>query len=99
MFICLFNKMIKDIVLYKQNEKWRNYKTDNFDIFYRNAWTVAWDNDINKYERVFLVSWKAKIKIKDKFEIVDSPCEFEFSANTYHAIEAISDIIFLVFYD
>jgi mannose-6-phosphate isomerase-like protein (cupin superfamily) len=91
--------MIKDIVLYKQNEKWKSYKTNNFDIFYRNASTIAGDNEINKYEHVFLVSWQAKITIKDKYKVVYSPCEFEFPANTYHKIEAITDIIFLVFYN
>ncbi len=83
--------------LIKENEKWKVYQSDKFKTFYRNKWTISWDNEINKYELIYLINWKAEITLRDKIEIVEAPCVFEFPENTYHKIYAVTDISFILF--
>jgi mannose-6-phosphate isomerase-like protein (cupin superfamily) len=83
--------------LIKENEKGKTYKADDFKILYRNAGSVAGDNEINPNEIIYFITGKAKITLKEKTWEISSPQKVEFPAKTYHKIEAITDISFILF--
>lgn len=80
----------------KEDERWSNYTATGFQLFFRGAGTIAGDNDQNQYEHIYFISWEATITLKDEIEKITAPCEFIFPANTYHKIEAHTNIIFLI---
>ncbi len=80
----------------KKNIKKRVFDAEEFKIYYLNKWEVAWDNEVAPEELIYLISWKAEITILDKVEVVDKPTKVVIPKNTYHKIEALSDIVFLL---
>ena len=87
----------KPLLKLKENEKGAKYQASEFQIFYRKAGTVAWENSENVCEHLYLISGEAVITLNDEVETVSWPCEFIFPEKTYHKIEATTDIVFLVF--
>ena len=83
--------------LIKENEKWTTYDTTKCRILYRNKWFIAGDNETNPYELIYLINWKAEITLWADSRIIDAPNVFEFPANTYHKIKALTDISLIVF--
>lgn len=85
------------IKLIKENEKGKVYQADGFKIFYRNKDTVSGDNSENKEELIYLITGSAKVTLKDSTRIANAPEKIEFPANTYHKIEATTDISFILY--
>ncbi len=83
--------------LIKENEKGKTYQADGFKILYRYKDSIAGDNDINPYEKIYFITGSAEITLEDKIWTTDSPTHVEFPAKTYHKIKALSDISFIVF--
>ena len=83
--------------LIKENQKWKTYKADKCKIFYRYKWTVAWNNSENEEELIYLINWEAKVTIEDKETVFKAPAEIKIPEKTYHKIEAITDISFILF--
>lgn len=83
--------------LIKENEKGKAYDTDRCKILYRNKWCVAGDNELNPYELIYLINGNAQITLKDETKVIEAPEVFEFPANTYHKILALTDISFILF--
>lgn len=83
--------------LIKENEKGTNYQTDKFKILYRNKWSIAGDNLNNPREEIYFITGKAEITLDDSVEIIDAPCKIVFPEKTYHKIEALTDISFVLF--
>lgn len=83
--------------LIKENKKWKTYDVDKCKILYRNEWCIAWDNETNPFELIYLINGKAEITLKNKTRIIEAPEVFEFPANTYHKILALTDISFILF--
>lgn len=83
--------------LLKESDKWKNFDGWGFQLLERFAGSVTWDNIINPDELLYLISGKAVITLWDRKEEIIAPCKFEFPANTYHKIEAITDITLLLF--
>ena len=83
--------------LIKENEKWKTYQTDSFKILYRNMWSVSGDNNINEFERIYLITWEAEITIDEVKHIFVAPAEIIIPEKTSHKIYAKTDIAFLLF--
>ena len=83
--------------LIKENEKGKNYQADGFKICYRYKWTIAWDNDKNPKEIIYFISGEAKITLWEKTWKVQAPEQVIFPTSTYHKIEALTDISFILF--
>ncbi len=88
---------MNEIKLLKENKKGKKYKYNDFDIFYRGAGVVSGDNNTNPFERILLVSGKAKVVIENKIFEVEAPYEIIIPEKKYHKIIGITDIIFLLF--
>jgi len=87
-----------DIQLVKEGGDGKKYQANGFRIYYRNENTITGDNDINESELIYLITGKAEITVKDKTWIVEAPAKIEFPAKTYHKINAITDISFILFF-
>ena len=85
------------VELIKEDSRGKVYQTDDFKIFYRNKGTVSGDNSENTEELIYLVTGSANVTLKDSTQIIDAPSRIEFPANTYHKIEAITDIVFILY--
>lgn len=85
------------VELIKEDDRGKVYQTDGFKIFYRNKGTVSGDNSENIEELIYLVTGSANVTLKDSTQIVNAPEKIEFPANTYHKIEAITDISFILY--
>ena len=84
--------------LLKENDKGKTFQSDNnFKILYRNKGSVAGDNSVNPYELIYFITGSAKITLENKTWDIKAPCKIEFPAKTYHKIEAITDISFILF--
>lgn len=83
--------------LIKDNKKGKTYQCDGFKLLYRYQGSLSGDNDVNPYERIYLVEGTAMITILDKIETYEAPAQVIIPANTYHSIEAMSDIALLIF--
>ncbi|MFH1694659.1 MAG: hypothetical protein ABH880_02815 [Patescibacteria group bacterium] len=83
--------------LIKEDERGRVYQADNFKIFYRYKGTVSGDNSKNKKELIYLTTGSAKITLETNTRIAESPAKIEIPANTYHKIEALTDISFVLY--
>ena len=83
--------------LKKENDKGKTYVTDKCKILYRNKGTIAGENDTAPEELIYLITGTAKITIKEKVFEVEAPAEIFIPAKTYHSIEAITDISFVLF--
>ncbi|UZR97508.1 hypothetical protein [Chondrinema litorale] len=86
-----------DITLLKENEYGKTYQADGFKILYRNKGTTIGDNDINAEELIYIITGSAEITLRDKTWKVDAPAKIEFPAKTYHKIEALTDISFILY--
>ena len=82
--------------LTKDNHKWKNYQTNDFIICYRYKNSISGNNDENKQELIYLITWSADVTIKDKTETINAPAEINIPANTYHKIKALTDISFIL---
>jgi hypothetical protein len=83
--------------LIKENEKGKTYQADGFKILYRYKDKIAGDNSKNVRELIYFVTGSAKITLENKTWVIESPAKVEFPANTYHKIEALTDINFILF--
>ena len=86
-----------EIKLIKENEKGKTFQADGFKILYRYKGKIAGDNSINVKELIYFITGSAKITLKDKTWIINSPAKIKFPEKTYHKIEALTDINFIVF--
>ena len=85
------------VELIKEDSRGKVYQADDFKIFYRNKDTVSGDNSENIKELIYLVTGYANVTLKDFTQIIDAPAKMEFPENTYHKIEAITDIVFILY--
>ncbi|MBT3230922.1 hypothetical protein HN358_04060 [Candidatus Uhrbacteria bacterium] len=83
--------------LIREDSDGQKYQADGFKLYYRNKGSISGDNENNPYEKVYLITGEAKVTIKNLDSIVQSPTYFEIPANTYHKIEAITEISFIIF--
>ena len=83
--------------LIKEDERGKVFEIKDFKIFYRNKGSISGDNNANLYEKIIFISGNAKVTLGDKVWEIKSPCEIEFPEKKYHKIEALSDIIFVLF--
>ena len=86
-----------DMKLIKDNEKGRTYQAEGFKVFYRYKNKITWDNSENTDELIYLITGSAEITLRDKTWIIESPAKLEFPANTYHKINPLTDISFILF--
>ncbi len=85
------------IKLTKENNIGKTYQADSFKILYRNKNSIAGDNSINVEELIYFITGSAEITLKDKVWRIDAPATVNFPSNTYHKIEALTDISFIIF--
>lgn len=83
--------------LIKDDKKGRVYQAEKCKIFYRHKGSVSGDNKKNSEELIYLISGSASVALQDKTWKVDAPAKVEFPAKTYHRIEALTEIIFILF--
>ena len=83
--------------LVKDDTKGKVYQANGFKIFYRNKNTISGDNSKNQQETIHLIIGHASITLESATQNVEAPKTFKFPKETYHKIEAITDIVFLVF--
>ena len=83
--------------LIKENEKGKTYQTEKCKILYRNKGSISGDNTENPKELIYLVSGSASVTLGDETWDVRAPGTIEFPKRTYHKIEALTDIIFILF--
>ena len=83
--------------LIKENAKGKTYQAEKCKILYRHKDSIAGDNDHNPAEVIYFIQWSAKITLEDKVWTIAAPAEVSFPAHTYHKIQAITDISFIVF--
>lgn len=84
------------IKLVKEDSKGKTYGDDFLRIFYRNKGSISGDNAENREELIYLVTGSTKITLKDSAKTVEAPARIEFPAKTYHKIEALTDICFVL---
>jgi len=82
--------------LIKEDSKGKTYGDDFLKVFYRNKGSISGDNAENIEEIIYLVEGSAKVTLKDSVEILEAPAKIEFPAKTYHKIEALTDICFIL---
>jgi len=85
------------IELIKENEKGTTFQAEGFKILYRHKGKFAGDNDINKYEILYLISGSAKVTILDEIKTIEAPSKFIIPEKTYHKIDALTDIALILF--
>lgn len=83
--------------LIKDNEKGKVYQADSFKIFYRLKGSISGDNSQNTEECIYLLSGSAEVTLENTTWQVQAPVKLVFPALTYHKIEALSDIIFILY--
>lgn len=83
--------------LLKEKPEGKNYQADGFKVLYRNKGVVAGDNSENVKETIYLISGKAEFTLKDKTWTEEAPAKIEFPEKTYHKINALTDIAFVLF--
>ena len=84
--------------LIKEDDRGKVFETHTFKIFYRKKGSISGDNDVNPYENIIFIKGEALVFLEDKTWKIQAPAEVEFPEKTYHKIEALSDIIFMVFH-
>ncbi len=82
--------------LVKEDNRGRVFETKKIKIFYRKKGSISGDNDVNPYENIIFIEGNALVSLGDKTWEIQSPSEVEFPEKTYHKIEALSDIIFVI---
>ena len=82
--------------LIKQDDRGKVYQAEGFKVFYRNKGTTSGNNTENVEELICLISGSAEITLEDSTRTIEAPDEIMFPANTYHKIDAITDIIFIL---
>ena len=84
--------------LIKEDKRGRTYHIkDNLNLLYRNVGSISGDNDINAEEVIYFVTGSAIVTIADQIIIINSPQKITIPEKTYHKIEAITDISFILF--
>lgn len=85
------------MILVKKDNRGTVYETaEGHKIFYRQKGSVSGDNDTNNHEVIYFISGKAKITYRDISSTINAPTRIVFEENTYHKIEAITDISFVL---
>lgn len=82
--------------LIKDDQRGKVFQSDKLKIFYRNKGSVSGDNANNDEELIYLISGRAEITLEDESWNVDAPAEITFPENTYHRIDAVEDITFIL---
>lgn len=85
------------IKLIKEDDRGQNFQADDFKILYRHKGKYAGDNNINKHESIYFITGSARITIEDKTWEIKSPAKIEIPKETYHKIDALTDISFVLF--
>ncbi len=86
-----------NIKLIKENNIGKTCQTDKFKILYRKKGSISGDNSINPKELIYFITGSAKITLKNESWNITSPDIVKIPAKTYHKIEAITDISFVLF--
>lgn len=85
------------MILAKEDNRGRMYKTDEqHSVLYRKQGSVTGDNAENRAEVLYLVSGEARITCAERIYDAVSPARIIFEANTYHKIEALTDVILVL---
>lgn len=66
-------------------------------VCYRKQGAVTGDNCENPKETIFLITGEAEVTVEEKTWIAKAPEKIEFPKKTYHKIEALSDLSFVLF--
>ena len=82
--------------LINNNEKGKVYSGSDLKIFYRKNRSISGDNDVNSYEKIYLIKGEVELTIADKVRNITAPAEFEIPENTYHKIVALKDVVFVL---
>lgn len=83
--------------LIKEDKKGKVYRSDEIKIFYRNIGSISGDNNENPEELIYLISGRARVTLEDKVDELEAPAKITFPPKTYHKIEALQDIVFVLF--
>lgn len=82
--------------LVKDNDKGRTYQADKLKILYRREGSISGDNSENVEEHLYFIEGSAKITLVEDEWTIRAPVKVHFPANTYHKIEALTDISFVL---
>lgn len=82
--------------LITENEKGKTYYANGFKVLYRKARSVSGDNDTNVEESISIVCGTANVTIEKGTIRYIAPDSFTIPANTYHRIEAVTDIVLIL---
>ncbi len=86
-----------EIKLVQEGERGKTYQAEGFKILYRHKNAVAGDNSENPDELLYFITGSAEITLGNKTWVIKSPAKVEFPANTYHKINALTDISYILF--
>ncbi len=86
-----------ELKLLKSDDRGKVYQADGFKVFYRKKETVSGDNADNPKELIYVLHGKVKFTLQNSTRTVEAPWLMEIPEATYHKIEAVTDIIFIVF--
>jgi len=89
--------IIMTLELIKKDDNGTKYQGKNFKIYYRKKGDISGDNSINPFERIYLISGSALITLEKQVFEIESPYELIIPEKTYHRINALTDICFLIF--
>ncbi len=84
--------------LIREDESGRTYQAKGFRIYYRTSGHVAGDNNINVHEHIYLISGQAEVRVGEDTVVHEAPAFVDIPEKTQHAIEAITDVAFIVFH-
>lgn len=85
-----------NVKLIKEDDRGKVFLGDGFKVFYRFKGSVSGDNAINPAEHITLVKGRANVVIADSQREYSSPAQLQIPKKTYHRIEAITDIVFIL---
>ena len=84
--------------LIKDKESKKVFEDENGVRFYEcKKGEILGDNNINPKELIYLVSGSVELDIDGNLKKIDYPAKIEIPEKTYHKIEAVEDIKFLLF--
>lgn len=81
----------------KEKNGFRSYQAASFKVYYGKKDSIAGDNKINSKEKIYLLSGKMHVTIDKVTKLYTAPVELNIPAKTYHKLEALTEIIFLIF--
>lgn len=83
--------------LVKEKEGVKVYQGNNCRIYYGEENKVFGDNNTNPKELIYLLKGELEVTIEDKIKLFKAPEKIEIEANTYHKLEAKTNVIFEVY--